>query len=635
MESQAIARQATEQMMPTTPVIDQEFVVHLFAPLGGPQARPAYRQVRQVWTACSDRLGISQPVAGLPGTILPAQEQLGLTAADGVLAIKEGQAAVRQAVLRRAHDVLNVSVALAQSVPEGRAVRATRQLAPIRPKTRPARSRMGWADYAALWAQASQPRSGAVLGETHLFLARTLPGRTGPVAAVAELGQALEPLLPYREDRAPHWWRRGSTTSAGYAVWDTGLAPDTGTVREIIVVAPADRDEELSGWVWSDGTPAMPPFARYLMNAGKLRYEARLLDAWHQAKSPGEDVEILLTELEAMLGPGKHSADSAAPLDSLRGRLRAEERRLASVDGELARLEHTVSLAQRNLLNRPDCDAADGDTGMFAADQSLAKWLTGQIGSDRAYLAIDLSQVKSATARAAEESQRLRASDPSAPTAPAAADVPAARAAADAPSADIAPTSGPAPNAGRRVFVVYGRDSALTRSFFDLLYGVGLEPLEWETIVGSLRKPMPSLVEAVLNAPKIAQAALVLLSPDDIVKLHPDLYGANDHRHERAEGGQARPNVLFELGLAYMAYPERTVIVEVGLMRPIADLAGLNVVRFDGSAMAVRKVLERLTLAGCPVDMSRTGWLDEDRFKTLGAYRRGPGTGGAQGDSGA
>src|SRR6202007_2565824 len=102
-------------------------------------------------------------------------------------------------------------------------------------------------------------------------------------------------------------------------------------------------------------------------------------------------------------------------------------------------------------------------------------------------------------------------------------------------------------------------------------------------------------------------------SPDDIVGLHPDLYGENDHLYERARAGQARPNVLFELGLAYMAYPERAVLVEVGLMRPIADLAGLNVIRFDGSAMAVRKVLERLTLAGCPVDLSRTEWLFQCR----------------------
>jgi hypothetical protein len=82
--------------------------------------------------------------------------------------------------------------------------------------------------------------------------------------------------------------------------------------------------------------------------------------------------------------------------------------------------------------------------------------------------------------------------------------------------------------------------------------------------------------------------------------------------------------VLFELGLALMAYPDRTVIVEIGQLRPVADLAGLNVIRFDGSAIAIKKVIDRLAQAGCPVDTSGTDWLDTDRFADLAAYRRSP-----------
>ncbi|MGZ6270262.1 MAG: hypothetical protein ACXWMU_06820, partial [Candidatus Limnocylindrales bacterium] len=41
-------------------------------------------------------------------------------------------------------------------------------------------------------------------------------------------------------------------------------------------------------------------------------------------------------------------------------------------------------------------------------------------------------------------------------------------------------------------------------------------------------------------------------------------------------------------------YSERTIIVEAGRMRTIADLAGLNTIRFDGSATAVKKIIERL-----------------------------------------
>jgi len=605
--------------MAAPPVIDQEFVVHLFAPAEGPQARAAYRQLRQMWAACGDRLGISQPVAGLPGPALPAGERLAPDAADGVLAAKEVPGSDRQAVLRREHDVASLSVSMAQPEPEGRPARFRGQLGPLRHKPDSARSPLVWPDYSALWAQVSQPRAGALIGEARLFLARALPGRTGPVAATADLGEVLHGLLPYREDRARQWWSQGITTSAGYAVWDTGLAPDTSPLREIIVVAPADRDEEVSGWAWSDWTTALPPLARYLMHAGKLRFQVRLLDAWHQAGSTGAGVAALTAELDAALEAGRRGPGDAAGLDSLRGRLRTEEQRLGSVDGELARVGQALSLAQENLLDQPGCATADGCPGLFAADQKLGTKLAKQVSSDRAYLAIELADARRAAERALEELEQIKVN-------------------ADAPSAGTDPAASGHPDVSRKVFVVYGRDAALTDAFFDLLHGVGLEPLDWETIVGSLDKPMPFLAEAVLNAPKIAQAALVLMSPDDIVELHPELYAPNDHPYERGPGGQARPNVLFELGLAYMAYPDRTVIVEAGLMRPIADLGGLNVIRFGGSALDIRKVLERLRLAGCPVDLSLTDWLKTSRFENLASYKRGPGGGPgnrAPGDGGA
>jgi predicted nucleotide-binding protein len=599
--------------VPAPLVVDQEFVVHLFAPLDGPRAQEAYRQVQRVWAACREQLGMTQQVAGLPGSMPSWPEVPGGPGTDSVLAIQESQAGIRQAVVRRVHDVLNLSAALAQPAPEGRNVRPRGRLAGIRTAAMPSQRRLGWTDYAAMWARASQ-QTDALLGEAHLFLARTPPRMAGGVTPTAELGQALDLLLPYREDRPTAWWQWGTTTAAGYALWDTGLAADTGAVREIVLVAAADRDAEMSGWAWSDGSPAMPRFARYLMHAAKLRYEARLLDAWHDAAPASQDIDSLVAELNATLEPAKRDPASAALLSSLRGRLRATEARLAATESDLARLGQTVSIAQRNLAAQPGCDAGGNSSGLFAADQSLARWLTGQVDSDRAYLQIERDRVEGVREFVTEELGQAPAQS------------------AEPGQQDGVP--GPQPDAARRVFVVYGRDTALTKGFFDLLYTVGLEPLEWEKLVGPTGTATPSLAQVVSKAPHLAQATLVLLSPDDIVQLHPDLGQASDHPHEGARMGQARPNVLFELGLAFMAYPERTVIVEVGRLRPVSDLAGLNVVRFDGSGIAVRKVLNRLALAGCPVDMSGTDWLDPSRFAGLATYDRGPGTGGTTGDGG-
>jgi predicted nucleotide-binding protein len=588
--------------MPTPLVVDQEFVVHLFAPFDGPRALEAYRQVQRVWLACRDQLGMTQEIAGSPGLALPPLEAIGSPVTDRLFGVRESHSSVRQAVLRHVHDVLNLSVAMAQPAPEGRRSRPRTHFTAIKPTTAPQRQ-LSWTDYVAMWTRASQERTDALLGEAHLFLARTPPGKAGRVVATAELGQALDSQLPYREDRPQKWWQWGITTSAGYALWDTGLAADTGTVREIVLVAAADQDEELSAWVWSDRTPAVPPFARYLMHAAKLRYETRLLDNWHSMASPNQDIDGLVAELNATLEPGKLVPGSAELLGSLRSRVRAEEARLKLLDTDLARLGQTVSIAQRNLV-QPGCAAKDDDAGLFAADQSLAHWLTGQIASDRDYLKIQLDRTRNVRDYVTEELGQVREQTAK-------------------PS-----TSNGHLDATRRVFVVYGRDGTLATSFFDLLYTVGLEPLEWERLVRPMGTAAPYLGDVVRKAARLAQATLVLLSPDDIVELHPDLHQDNDHSHERVRSGQARPNVLFELGLAFMAYPERTIIVEVGMMRPIADLAGLNVIRFDGSAIAVKKVLDRLDMAGCPVGISGTSWLDTGRFANLAAYRRGPGTRG-------
>jgi predicted nucleotide-binding protein len=402
-------------------------------------------------------------------------------------------------------------------------------------------------------------------------------------------------------------------------LWDTRLAADTSAGREIVLVAAADRDAELSAWVWSDGTAVFPPFARYLMHAAKLRYEARLLDTWHR-RAPAGDIDELTAELNAGLAPPEELRGKAGLMQSLVGRLRAEEARLANLEGELARLRQTVAISAGNLAAVPGCEASSGAGGIVAADQALARWLAQQVEDDLSYLRIDLSRMGRVRLLAAEALAQLPAGEP-----PRGSPLPdPGHAAAPAQRADQARWEDP-PDVTRRVFVVHGRDGVLTERIEDLLRCVKLEPLEWETLVGASGSTAPYLGQLVARAPHLAQATLVLLSPDDIVELHPDLIQDNDLPHEQARAGQARPNVLFELGLAMMAYPDRTIVVEVGQMRPIADLGGLNVIRFDGSAVAIKKLLERLKQAGCPVEDSGTAWLSPGRFAGLPAYRRGPG----------
>lgn len=181
----------------------------------------------------------------------------------------------------------------------------------------------------------------------------------------------------------------------------------------------------------------------------------------------------------------------------------------------------------------------------------------------------------------------------------------------------------------RKVFVIYGRDEQARKALFELLRALDLQPQEWEPLVAATGSTLPNLNEVVTTglAAGQAQAVLAILTPDDEVTLHPALRAPADPADETTRVMQSRPNVLIEVGMALSAYRHRTVIVEIGRLRRIADLDGLNVIRFDGSEFAIGKIVERLKLAGCAVNDKGSDWRDVRRFAELDAYQRLPGTG--------
>lgn len=191
----------------------------------------------------------------------------------------------------------------------------------------------------------------------------------------------------------------------------------------------------------------------------------------------------------------------------------------------------------------------------------------------------------------------------------------------DVGSAAQMPSAGRGP---RNVFVIHGRDEQVREPFFELLRAVDLRPLEWEALVGATRRTSPSLLTVVETALTWAQAVVVLLTPDDIVRLHPSLHVEDEPLAETSPALQPRPNVLIELGMALMSCQDRTIIVEIGNLRPVADLGGLNVIRFDGTEVALGKLIQRLRNAGCPVDDSGADWRNIRRFASIEAFSRKP-----------
>ena len=166
----------------------------------------------------------------------------------------------------------------------------------------------------------------------------------------------------------------------------------------------------------------------------------------------------------------------------------------------------------------------------------------------------------------------------------------------------------------RAVFVIHGRNTQLNEAIFAFLRAIGLSPMEWGKLVAATGTGTPYIGDIIKKGFELAHAAVVLLSPDDEARLCTIHQKPDDPAFERELTPQARPNVIFEAGMAFATHPQRTVIVQVGNLRPFSDIAGLHIVRMDGSPAERQNIAHRLRDAGCPVDLDGTHWYTTGDF---------------------
>lgn len=174
----------------------------------------------------------------------------------------------------------------------------------------------------------------------------------------------------------------------------------------------------------------------------------------------------------------------------------------------------------------------------------------------------------------------------------------------------------------KKVFVVHGRDSRLRDDFFSFLRALSLQPIEWSEALKLTKKATPYIGEALDSAFKNAQAVIVLLTPDDEVRLSPELWKKNEDESEKTTILQARPNVLFEAGMAFGTHADRTLLVEVGQVKAFSDVAGRHVVRLSNSPDSRNDIAERLRTSGCNVSTSGNDWLKAGDFVVTRVTKR-------------
>lgn len=165
-----------------------------------------------------------------------------------------------------------------------------------------------------------------------------------------------------------------------------------------------------------------------------------------------------------------------------------------------------------------------------------------------------------------------------------------------------------------RVFIVHGRNEALRKSMFDFLRSIGLKPIEWSQAIQMTGNASPFIGDVLDAAFQQAQAVVVLLNGDDEARLRPEYHSDKMPDYEKELTPQARPNVIFEAGLALGRFPKRTIIIEVGDLRPFSDIAGRHTIRMNNSTQARQDLAQRLSLAGCDVDLSGTDWHQSGNF---------------------
>lgn len=175
----------------------------------------------------------------------------------------------------------------------------------------------------------------------------------------------------------------------------------------------------------------------------------------------------------------------------------------------------------------------------------------------------------------------------------------------------------PRAKSGRTVMVVYGRDDQAKQAMFDFLKSLDLKPMSWTQGISQTKIANPSVRQIVDALFAKAVAVVVLLTPDDEAQLKPRFHKKNEPAYETELTGQARPNVLFEAGMAMSSHPEQTVMTQIGIVKPFTDIGGIHITHLNNLIETRRELAAKLINAKCQVDM------DDDKWRTAGNFELG------------
>ena len=169
-----------------------------------------------------------------------------------------------------------------------------------------------------------------------------------------------------------------------------------------------------------------------------------------------------------------------------------------------------------------------------------------------------------------------------------------------------------------RVFLVHGRDAANNDALRQFLRSIDLSIIEWEQAIRETGEPNPYVGDVIEAGIAQADAVVVLLTPDDVVRLRDDLVLDSDGDAEIHTSGQPRPNVIYEAGLARAMAPDATILVAVEGVKIHSDIAGRHLVVLRDTPESRHTLASRLGGIGLAVNTTGQDWLSAGRFVSAG-----------------
>jgi len=167
------------------------------------------------------------------------------------------------------------------------------------------------------------------------------------------------------------------------------------------------------------------------------------------------------------------------------------------------------------------------------------------------------------------------------------------------------------------MFVVHGRDAKLNRDMYAFLSSIGIVPMEWDHAIKAAKGGANPIVgDVIKQAMEKVQGVMVLFSPDEEAKLKTKFATDSDKRkYLHLKGFQPRTNVILEAGLALGAHSDKTIIVQVGSIRDISDIAGKHLVHLSNSFSSRKRLADRLaSKLKFKIDLTGTTWQEIGDF---------------------